>query len=449
MINKKQLRQAHVLRKFNERAMSREAAAVLLGLSERQVSRLAKGMREQGEEALIHGNTGRRPARALTEARRAEITEIRRRDVYAECNIRHFRELLEREHGISVSYSTLYHLLKSDGMASPKKHRKTKAHRRRKRKASPGELLQIDATPYDWFRDGNMYALHGAIDDADGRLTGLYMTKNECLHGYFRVMHNTCLNFGVPLAVYSDMHTIFRSPLTQKKEEAGEEASLTQFGRALAELGIEIIHAHSPQAKGRIERVWDTLQSRLPVEFRVRGITTVEAANEFLANEYIALFNGQFAVLPESEPIFVPWVRGAEIDDILCVKEHRKTDRAGSFLFKRQAFKVLDEGYPLIPAKASIEVLVGIHDAVRVRYKGHMYKTVALLEPPACQAKPKRTKDNNKAQNVTPHLIHSSDEWKKVWHYERYDETLSFIYDLFFKPDGFKYDSVGGNRGER
>ena len=430
-LSKEQLKQAHVLRKYNERLMSRKETARALGLSERQITRLAKGMKEEGESALIHKNTGRKPSHALPEAKKERIIEIRREEQYAKCNHQHFQELLEREHGIKISYSALYSLLKSVGIASPKKRREVVKHRRRKRKARSGELLQLDATPYDWFGIGSRQALHASIDDATGNLTGLYMTENECLQGYFSVMRQTVLGFGIPLAAYSDKHTIFRSPLTEKKAEAGEEANLTQFGRALAELGIELIHAHSPQAKGRVERVWETLQSRLPVEFKLKGVNTIEEANRFLTEEFIGLFNNRFAVEAEAESIFVPYTHRENIDDILCVKETRRTDNAGSFSFKGQRFKVLDEGYPLIPAKAEIEVLVNIRNSIRVRYKDRVYGAVLNTKVESKQANPRIP--SVAERHVKPHLRHGSDEWKKVWHFENYAESLAFIYEIFFK----------------
>jgi hypothetical protein len=326
----------------------------------------------------------------------------------------------------------LYDLLKAAGINSPKKRRKVVKHRRRKRKAGLGELLQIDATPYDWFETGSRQALHASIDDATGRLTGLYMTENECLQGYFSIMRQTILEFGVPLSAYSDKHTIFRSPLTERKAEMGEEANLTQFGRALDELGVQLIHAHSPQAKGRVERVFETLQSRLPVEFKLREIRTIQDANRFLTEEFLQMFNDRFAVEAEAESIFVPYNHRESIDDILSVKEMRKTDNAGSFSFKGQRFKVLDEGYPLIPAKAEIEVLVSLLDSVRVRYKGRVFDTVLNTHIEIKKGNPKKAQITER--QVKPHLRHGSEEWKRVWHYENYAESLAFIYEIFFKP---------------
>jgi len=430
-MSRKQLKQAHVLRKYNEGLLSREEAATAIGLSERQITRLSKGMKEEGETALIHKNTGRKPTHALTDEAKTRILEIHSDAVHVKCNHLHFQELLERNYGIKISYSALYNLMRENGIHSPKKKRKTVKHRRRKRKPKAGELLQIDATPFDWFDTGTPLAIHGSIDDATGMLTGLYMTENECLQGYFEVMRHTVLNFGVPLAVYSDKHTIFRSPLTDKKADAGEEANLTQFGRALDELGVEIIYANSAQAKGRIERAWATLQSRLPVEFKIRGITTIESANKFLANEYISLFNAKFKVEAEDGSIFVTYCHRESVDDIICIKESRKTDNAGSFSYMGKKFKVLDEGYPLIPAKATIEVLVATRNSIRVRYKGQTFNTVLSTKEEAPKAKPKKRAAVTKTKK--PHLCHGTDEWKKVWHQESYEDSMAFLYELFFK----------------
>jgi len=233
-MSRKQLKRAHVLQKYNEGLMSRKETAEALQLSERQITRLGKGVREEGEVALIHKNTNRKPSHALSEGEKTRIVTIRKEEQYAKCNHQHFQELLQREHRIKISYSALYCLLREAGIDSPKKRRSAVKHRRRKRKAQAGELLQIDATPYDWFDSGSKQALHASIDDATGQLTGLYMTENECLHGYFSIIRQTVTGPGVPLSAYSDKHTIFRSPLTEKKAELGEEANLTQFGRATA-----------------------------------------------------------------------------------------------------------------------------------------------------------------------------------------------------------------------
>ncbi len=265
-----QLRKLQVIDRYRSKSITRKKAAELLRLSERQVTRLKKGIEAEGAEFVINKNTGKTPAHAISEEIKLKILKIREEAAFRESNFTHFREILESDYQITISYTALRSILKEAGIRSPKTRRQRKrGKKRRERKAHPGELLQIDATPYEWFNTPLKYALHGAIDDASGKITGLYMTQNECLFGYEEMMRCCCLKFGVPQSVYSDKHTIFRSPktgkLTVEEEIQGKTINLTQFGRAMHELGIDIIYANSPEAKGRVERMWQTLQSRLPV----------------------------------------------------------------------------------------------------------------------------------------------------------------------------------------
>ena len=214
---------------------------------------------------------------------------------------------------------------------------------------------------------------------------------------------------------------------------AGKTVHLTQFGRSMHELGIDLIFAKTPQAKGRIERLWVTLQSRLPVEFAKRGITTVADANRFLEEEYKELFNQRFSVEPEAESIFVPLAEGMDIDTILCVKHKRKTDAAGTFSFKNRCFQILDEGFPIINARREIEVLLNPRYGIRIAYGGRIYETIRYLKPQNKNASIKVSK--KVVKTVEPHLQlrHSSDEWKAIWWMEDYNLSLKFLYELFFE----------------
>lgn len=430
-MSREQIKRSQVIQNYIEGTIDRKQAAQGIGLSERQVSRIAERMKKEGTVALIHKNTNRKPKHALSKETKEKIVTLKKTEKYRNSNIMHFQELLEREHGIKVSYKAVYNTLKEAQITSPKKHRKTRSHHRRKRKACAGELLQIDATPFEWFGGNKKYALHAAIDDATGAITGAYITENECLFGYMEVMRQTFIRCGYPLSVYSDKHTIFRSPKTATQEEKGEEANLTQFGRAMSEVGVNVIHAHSPQAKGRIERLWVTLQSRLPIEIGLNQITTVEEANAFLKDKYIAMFNERFRVEAEGEPMFVTCNDPSALDDILCIKEDRKTDNVGVFSYNGNKFKVIDDGYPLIPAKAKIKVLISTQNSVRVQYNGRYFATIHVPSE-----KKERVSGNPKASVdvVASHLKHGSDAWKTVWHYESYEQSLAFIYSLFFKP---------------
>ena len=436
-----QLRKLQVIDRYRSKSITRKKAAELLRLSERQVTRLKKGIEAEGAEFVINKNTGKTPAHAISEEIKLKILKIREEAAFRESNFTHFREILESDYQITISYTALRSILKEAGIRSPKTRRQRKrGKKRRERKAHPGELLQIDATPYEWFNTPLKYALHGAIDDASGKITGLYMTQNECLFGYEEMMRCCCLKFGVPQSVYSDKHTIFRSPktgkLTVEEEIQGKTVNLTQFGRAMHELGIDIIYANSPEAKGRVERMWQTLQSRLPVEFAKRGITTVSAANKFLQEEYIDMFNKRFAVAPAGDSIFVPVSATSALDSILCIKVQRKTDKTGVFSFKGKTFQLVKDGKSFSLPKKEITLMISPSTGMRAQYQTFVY-SVKRCEPSevpvTLQAEKKVSSVKEKhSEAVSPHLKHSSDEWKAIWWFEDYSETLRFLYDLFF-----------------
>jgi len=433
-LSQKQVKKLEVMNRFIDKSITRQQAAELLGLSPRQITRIKKGMIASGPESLIHKNTGRKPAHAISDEIKETILLIYSKPEFQAANFLHFNEILEKEHGISLSYSSLSSILKNAGLQSPKKKKIRHRTHRRERKPHPGQLIQIDASPFPWLGGSLRYALHGAIDDSTGNIVGLYLTQNECLFGYFEMMRQCCLDFGVPQSIYSDRHTIFRSPktdaLTVEELIAGKTVNLTQFGRAMHELGVDMIFAKTPQAKGRVERLWGTLQSRLPVEFARRGIHTLSEANEFL-QEYRFLYNQHFSVAPKEASLFVPLQKQIDIDDILCIKHPRKTDNAGTFSFKNRCFQVLDQGFPIISSRREIEVLVNPRFGIRVSYQGHTYDTIRYVKPARKNASKAVTKKTIKA--VEPHLKHSTPEWRKIWWYEDYNDSIKFLYELFFK----------------
>ena len=432
-----QLKRLKVMNAYIDGTIDRKRASELLSLSERQISRIKKGLMTQGETFLIHKNSNRKPAHAISSEMKEMILQIHSQPEFQSVNFLHFNEILAEQYDIHISYTALSSILKSAGKKSPKSKKVKRRRNRRNRRDCPGELIQIDATPFDWFRDGRMLSLHGAIDDASGIVTGLYLCENECLNGYFETIRQCILSYGVPQSIYSDNHTIFRSPkagkLTVEEIIVGKTVNLTQFGRAMHELGTDIIFAKTSWAKGRIERLWDTLQNRLPVEFARRGIKTIEAANRFLAEEYLSRYNRKFAVEPAGESIFVPLRADIDIDTILCIKKKRKTDAASCFSFKGRTFKINTEGYPLVPARKEVDVLVGPRIGIKVHYQDHTFETIQYLKPERKDAslvvRPKVKK------TVKPHLIHSSDKWKRIWHSESYDLSLKFLYELFFDKD--------------
>ena len=426
----KELKKATVIDQANKGYITVKEAALALGLSTRQVQRLKKKVREFGPSAIVHQNTGRKPANAVTDSTKQTILDLAKSEDLRDCNFVHLKELLSENYGIDVGYATLHELLTQNGISSPKHRRRFKPHRRRARKPNMGLLLQTDATPYRWFKnDRKYYALHGAIDDATGQLTALYMTKNECLEGYFQMLRQTIRDFGLPCSIYADRHTIFQSP-NKKKAEVDSDVKVndTQLGRALKELNITLIPAKSPQAKGRIERVWQTLQSRLPIEFNISGIDNIEDANTFLEN-YIYKFNSQFAVEPkDAESLFTKPSKDLDLDSILCVKVRRKIDSGGVFSYMNKKFKIVETaetGY--LPCNATINVLLSQNIGIKAQYNDRIFEVLRYVPP-------KRVSKQEAVKTNTPpdpkwHQVYSSKS--KV---QKYDSSMCDAEILKFGP---------------
>jgi transposase InsO family protein len=292
----------------------------------------------------------------------------------------HFKELLWDLHQVKISYNALRVLLLRAGFVSPKKHRQKKFHPRRPPKEAFGEMLQTDASSHQFFLpfgDTKFYALHGFIDDATGTITGLYITKNECSDGYFEALRYTLTHFGCPASVYADGLSLFfsnkRETLSKKDILAGIEERRTQFGQIFYDLGIELIHARSSQAKGKIERLWQTLQSRLITEFKIHGIDSVEKANAFLP-EYIAAFNKKFAK-PVPKSIFLPLPKSIDLGLLLSLKFTRKLDSGLCFSFFKNIFKVPD-GKP----HTTVQLLVSKIHGMKVLFKGKLLSVIPLFD---------------------------------------------------------------------
>lgn len=381
MLKQKDLKRATLIQACIKGECTVKQVATALGLSERRVKQIKKEVKENGVKSIQHGNRGRKPKNTIPDETKRRILELRSSYEYQISNFKHFQELLKEHENIDISYSALYNILKKAGIKSPKKHRKTKLHHRRKRKESEGMMLQADGTPFDWFGVGEKYSLHGFIDDATGKITGLYMCKNECLLGYLEVLRQTIENYGIPISLYPDKYSVFFPPkkvndhITIEEQLSGREKGITQFGRIVEELGIEMFPASSPQAKGRIERLWETLQSRLVTEFRIHKIKTIEKANEFLKG-YIEKYNKQFSVRAmNSKSVYLKLPKRYNLDELLCVRFERIIDNAGVFSLNNSKFQVLDNS--LLP-KSKVEIYLSQKIGMRVKHNNKIYDVQPL-----------------------------------------------------------------------
>lgn len=436
LLNEKQLNRYRIISNVIEGNLDICDAAENLSLSERHIYRLVNGVEKEGVSFLIHKNTDRKPTHAFKDDFIQNIVKLKKSSNYKDSNFMHFKELLLEHEGISISYNALYSILTSNGIVSPKKKRKPQNHHRRKRKARKGMLIQMDATPFEWFGGTNKYSLHGAIDDASGEVVGLYMTKNECLHGYLEITRQFILNYGIPTAVYTDMHTIFRSPnaskITIEEQLDGKVVNDTQYGRAMNELGIARIFARSPQAKGRVEKLWDTLQGRLPTEFKIHGITTVEEANEFLAS-YIPKFNSNFAVECEDNSLaYIALPDNLNLDHILCVKQIRSIDNSGVFSIHNRHFQILkNPGLPEIPKKSKITVIISTSVGIKAEYQGNVYEVINFIKPKKINETKQKTKSKYTPPNDHYFKYGHKDRFEKVYFDESYEEILSVLQEIF------------------
>lgn len=318
-MSQRDLHRYHTLRLVLEHRLTGAHAATALGLTERHVWWLVARLRQDGRRALVHGNRGRPSGRRLPGATQQQILALAR-GTYAGLNTTHLTEKLQADHGLTVSRATVHRLLRAAGVARPR-HRRPPRHRaRRERKAQAGLLVLWDGSPHAWLEArGPRCCLVGAMDDATGALLpGAVFVPAEDTVSYLRLLRVLIGACGIPVALYMDRHGIFRrndAAWTVAEELQGRQDP-TQVGRALAALGIAAIYALSPQAKGRIERVWATLQDRLVAELRLAGITTLAAANAFLP-AFTLTFNARFARPPaDTVPAWRPVPRGLDLERI-------------------------------------------------------------------------------------------------------------------------------------
>ena len=292
MMNQKETKRAQVMALLTAGKIDQKEAGKRLAVSVRQIRRIVRRFAAYGLPGLVSKKRGQPSNRRLPEeTKRLSIELISTH--YRDFGPTLAQEKLHERHGITLSVERTRQLMIAEGLWKPRKGAGVCVHPQRCRRARLGELIQIDGSPHDWFEGRSAFCtLLVFIDDASGRLMQLRFAPAETTLSYMRVLHDYITTYGIPVALYSDKHSVFRV----NAREAAATAE-TQFSRAARELGIECIHAHSPQAKGRVERANQTLQDRLIKEMRLAGISDIEAANAWLPG-FMADFNRRFAVQP-------------------------------------------------------------------------------------------------------------------------------------------------------
>jgi transposase len=383
-----------------EGGMGVAEAAGVLGLSDRQAWRIMAAYRREGVAALAHGNRGCRPANATSEEMRQRVIMLAGTR-YAGVNHTHLTELLAEREEITLSRATVRNILVGAGIASPR-HRRPPQHRcRRERMPQEGVLVQIDGSYHNWLESrGPWLTLLLAVDDATGTIPWALFSEHEDAKGYFRLLWGITQSRGVPLAVYTDRHSVFQPP--HRPNETVEESLFTrrgrtQVGRALRELGISQVFARSPEAKGRVERMAGTFQDRLISELRLAGASNMADANRVLW-QFLPGFNQRFGV-PSAQPVVAYRPVDVDLAAILCFKYNCKVARDNTVKYRWHTLQLLPD--------AERRSYTGVQAEVQIRLDGNMVVFHQGRVIPSREAPPRAgvlRSGNNTWINVLPVL---------------------------------------------
>jgi transposase len=389
----KELRRLHVIHQVIEKKMRQVEAGGLLGLTDRQVRRISRRVGELGEKGIAHRSRGKPSNRAIDGKTKARVLKVYGM-TYADFGPTLASEKLSERDGIPISDETLRRWLLEAGIDHFK--RRKRPHRQwRERKAHAGELVQMDGSHHAWFEDrGPACVLMAYSDDASSRVYARFYAYEgtiPAMDSFKRYVKRS----GLPLALYADKHTTYKSPAEPTVEEQLEGVEpQSQFERSLSELGVEMIHAHSPQAKGRIERLFGTFQDRLIKEMRLAGITTMEEANRFLGG-YLPIYNRRFAVKPaEAADLHRPIPKGLDLNGTLCIKTERALRNDFTVAHNRKLYQIVDN---LRVQRVTVEERLNgsiqiTHQGQRLRYHVITHRPVKAHELPKALFRKRGTK---------------------------------------------------------
>lgn len=374
LMSQREVARLAVIMRVLDEGLCQAQAAQLLGLSVRQVKRLCRRVREHGAQGLISRRRGRPSHRRIESGERERYLGLVR-EHYADFGPQLAYEYLRREHGFAWSVETLRGWMLQAGLWQAKRRRAKRVHNPRARRERLGELVQIDGSHHDWFEGRSAKCcLIAFIDDATGRVLGARFFEQETTQGYFAVLHALVQRCGAPLALYSDRHGIF----TKADPEVTKP---TQFERALLQLDIEPICAHSPQAKGRVERLFQTLQDRMCKAMRLQGIDNIEQANTWL-DEYLREHNRRFAVAPkQAQDMHRPWGGTTlALADICSLHHQRQLSAQGACKFEGSILQLLPNQPHAPKARAMVDIAQHGNGTLHLSYRGQplAYRSYAM-----------------------------------------------------------------------
>jgi transposase len=402
-MTKRELGRWQVVQQILRGQLTQAQAGGILGLSERQVRRLVKKVKRRGARGLAHGSRGKESPRKMAETLEDRIAEIIGKR-YPDFSPLHASEKLAERHHIEVSREKVRQLMISKGLWKRRRFRKM-AHVWRERKPHLGEMVQMDGSHHDWLEGrGPRLVLMGYVDDATGRFYGRFY-DHEGVYPAMDSLRRYLELYGLPLAIYLDKHSTYKTTRQADMDELlRDKQAETQFERALSELEIQVIHAHSPQAKGRVERVFRTLQDRLVKEMRLAGIKTLEEANRFL-DRYLPIFNRRFArEALEPEDLHRRLPKSVNLDDVLCIKGFRTVNEGYVVKWRSRMFVLKKPSLTLRQQK--LTVLERFDGRLSLRFKGRDLEYRQAQEPKRPAPKPDVVKLRRKPPKYDPPPTH-------------------------------------------
>jgi transposase len=365
-MSSKERNRLEVMQRVAKKEMSQKEAGTILGVSVRQIKRLLKAYREKGAEGLVSKHRGRQGNNRLGEEVKKKALNLLKTKYQGFGPTLAHEKLVEKEN-LKLSDESVRKLMIAEDLWKPRKAKKVTVHQLRERRACFGELVQIDGSSHDWF-EGRAEAcvLLVFIDDATGQLLQLLFVESESFFSYCQAAEGYFRQYGKPVAFYSDKNSIFRV----NQPSAGAHNDLTQFGRAMLELEIEIICANSPQAKGRVERVIQTLQDRLPKEMRLRGLASRDAGNAYLT-DFLQDFNQRFAEEPRSSvDVHRPLTAKEDLTHIFTWQETRTLSKNLTLQFQKTVYQIQTKRPAYTLRNAQVTICVNAQEQLTILYQG-------------------------------------------------------------------------------
>jgi len=344
------------------------AAAEIIGVSDRTMRRWREKFETNGYDGLMDERKGK-PASHRVALKTAEEVLRLYREEYSDFNVRHFHEKLGEKHGIHLSYTWVYKALVGAGLA--RKRRKRAPHRRRReRRPLPGMLLHIDGSKHRWFQDDRWYDLIVILDDATSEIYYAQLVEEESTRTVMAALREVVENKGLFCALYSDRGSHFF--VTPKAGEPVDKSRLTQVGRAMKELGVQMIAAYSPQARGRSERSFGTWQGRLPQELRIAGITSLEQANRFLREQYITEFNTRFTVKPAERGTAFRRCSRTDLDWVFTIQTERVVAKDNTVAIGPRSWQIDKSPFRHTLARCTVTIHEHLDASISIRYGPHV-----------------------------------------------------------------------------